>query len=424
MLALVFVFILVLLVLGVPIAFAIGAPTLIGFQIAGLSLTSFSTSFLTSMDSFTLMAVPFFILSGGLMEKGGISERLVNFAKLFVGKIYGGLGIVTCIACAFFGAVSGSAAATTASMGGIMYPEMKKANYDSNFCAALIAVAGTVGAIIPPSLGFVIYGAATGVSIGDMFAAGVFPGILLTAMLSVTCYITARKNHWVPADMEKKSGRQVLHVLKESILALVMPGIILGGIYSGQFTPTEAGAVACLYALIVAKFIYKSLSWKDIYDIFKDSASLTVVCLIVAAFCDPFAKLLTLGGIPEALEAIITSVASSKITFLIIVNLILIVVGMFVDAVPAIMVLAPLLLPIAQQYDVDPVHFGIIMCMNLTLGLSTPPVGSSLYISASITGMPVADICRKLVPLVGVSILCLLIVTYIPALSVGILGRA
>ncbi len=421
MISLVFIGILVLMLIGVPIGFAIGGCAAFGFMAKGLSLTSFCTAFITSLDSFPLMAVPFFILSGGLMEKGGISQRLVDLAKIFVGKVYGSLCIITTLACAVFGSVSGSAPATEAAIGGIMLPEMNAAKYDKHFSAALISVAATIGSLIPPSLSLILYGAATSTSIGDLFIGGIVPGLLLTATLSITCYRYAKKHDWQRFEREVVGAKEIGKVIFKAIPAILMPVIILGGIYSGFFTPTEAGAVACFYAIIVTVFIYREMTLKKFYTVLRDSAKLTVLCLLVAAFCNPFARLLTLERLPDALSKILLSLSSNSYVFLLLLNIALLFVGMFVDLVPAMLVLAPIIYPIAtQSYGIHPVHLGVVMSFNLILGLSTPPVGANLFLISSMTGLSFTKITQKIVRFLIIGYITLLIVTYFPIMTTWI----
>jgi len=413
-----------LFAIGMPIAYAIGIAAVAAMLIfSSIDVSLFVSSALTGLDSFPLMAVPFFVLAGKLMEQGGISERLVALANLIVGKIAGGLAIIATLSCTIFGAISGSATATTVAIGGIMLPGMDKANYPRPFSAAVLCISGIIGALIPPSLTFVIFGAVTGVSISDLFIAGIIPGLLLTISLSVTAYVISRKNGYqgLPAN---RSIANVSMVLKRSVLALLVPVIIMGGIYSGIFTPTEAGTVACLYAAIVSLFVYKTLSFKDIYRLTAESAKLTIVMMVVIAFASGFARFLAIEEVPQALSNFLISVSESKIVFLLVINLFLLILGAIMDTTAACIVLAPIFLPIAvEHYGLNPIHFGVIMCFNLLLGLTSPPVGSSIFVTSSFTKIPLQTIGRRLLPFWIGGLILLILITYIPEISTAFLKK-
>lgn len=413
-----------LLALGVPIAYSIGISAVFSMVVfSDLPISLFVNSSITGLDSFPMMAVPFFILAGKLMEKGGISERLVNLANIFIGAIHGGLAIITVVSCALFGAVSGSSIATTVAIGSTMLPGMRKANYDGRFSAAIICISGVIGALIPPSLAFVIFGAVTGVSIGDLFLAGIIPGVMLTFVLVMTSFIIARKRGYQDQQKIERSFKNIWIALKRSLLAILVPFIILGGIYGGIFTPTEAGAVACSYAFIVTVFIYKTLKLKDLYEIFSDSAKLCIVMMVVVAFASGLTRFLAIESIPQDLSSFIISLTNEKIVFLLIINVFLLFVGCIMDTTAACIVLAPLFLPIAESYGIHPVHFGVIMIFNLLLGLTSPPVGASLFVTASLTKQPLQNISRAMLPFYAVAAGTLLLVTYIPEISLVFLSK-
>jgi C4-dicarboxylate transporter DctM subunit len=407
-----------------PIAYAIGIAAVVSMAaFSSINISLFVTSSITGIDSFPLMAIPFFVLAGKLMEEGGISERLVALANLIVGEIAGGLAIIATLSCTIFGAISGSAVATTVAIGGIMLPGMNKANYPRSFTAALLCISGIIGALIPPSLTFVIFGAVTGTSISDLFIAGIIPGLMLSAGLSITSYIISKKNGYQGVPANRSFGNVAL-TLKRSTLALLVPVIIMGGIYSGIFTPTEAGTVSCLYAAIVALFIYKTLTPKDVYRLTSESARLCIVMMVVIAFACGFARFLAVEEVPQAISNFIISLTQNKIVFLMIINVFLLILGCIMDTTAACIVLAPIFLPIAvDNYGIHPVHFGMIMCFNLLIGLTTPPVGSSIFVTSSFFGLPLQTIGRALVPFWIPALICLLLITYVPEFSLVFVKR-
>lgn len=407
-----------LFAIGMPIAYAIGIAVVLSMAVfSSINISLFVTSSVTGLDSFPLMAVPFFVLAGKLMEEGGISARLVALANLIVGKIAGGLAIIATLSCTIFGAISGSAVATTVAVGGIMLPGMDKAKYPRPFSAAVLCISGIIGALIPPSLAFVIFGAVTGTSISNLFIAGIIPGLTLSVGFSVTSYVISKKHGYqgVPAN---RSFENVALTLKRSTLALLAPGIIMGGIYSGMFTPTEAGTVSCLYAVIVALFIYKTLTLKDVYRLTAESARLCIVMMIVIAFASGFARFLAIEEVPQAISNFLVSFSQNRIVFLLVINVFLLILGCIMDTTAACIVLAPIFLPIAvNNYGIHPVHFGMIMCFNLLVGLTTPPVGSSVFVTSSFTKIPLQTIGRALAPFWIAALICLLLITYVPEFS-------
>jgi C4-dicarboxylate transporter DctM subunit len=426
MIGLLLILVLGLLALGFPIYFALGFPGVVGFlYMNASSVTMFLNAAYNGLDSFPLMAVPFFILAGKLMEMGGISERLVNLISFFVGRIVGSLAIIGVGTCALFGAVSGSAIATSVSVGGIVMPSMDKEGYDRYFSAALMGVAGTIGALIPPSMTFIIYGAMTGVSIGDMFIAGIIPGLMVTLVLMVISYFICKKHGW-GLNTERVIDRSIgglWKVFKDAFWALLVPVIILGGIYGGVFTPTEAGVVASVYAIIAACFIYKTLNLKGLYKTIAESVRLCVVTMFIVAFASGFARYLTMEKAPQSLSDWLVSVSSSPVMFITLVALLLLLVGCFMDTTAACIVLAPLLHPIAVRFGVDGIQFGMIMSMALLIGLCTPPVGANLYVMASVTRLPFMGIAKRMVPFIVGFLIVLALIMYVPGISTVLLGR-
>ncbi len=414
----VLIILIVLLGLGFPIFAAMGFSAVLGFTQTGANTVLFLNSSFSGLDSFPLMAVPFFILAGKLMEESGISERLVDLINFFIGKIAGALAIVGVVTCALFGAVSGSAIATSVSVGGIVMPGMEKDGYDKAFGAALMGVAGTIGALIPPSMTFIIIGALTGTSIGDLFIAGVIPGIMVTIALCITAYIIAKKRGYYNHDRQvDRSLRGFWKVLKRSFFAILCPVIILGGIYMGICTPTEAGVVACIYAVIVACFIYRTTNLKKLYKVIAEAARLCIVTMVIVAFATGFARYLTMVNVPQQLAAFMASISHSKLAFLFIVSVFLLFVGCIMDTTPAAIVLAPILYPIAMNFGVHPVHFAMIMSLALLVGLATPPVGANLYVMASMTKLPFMKIAKQMVPFIGAVLVVLVILIFFPVLS-------
>lgn len=417
--AILFITLAVLILTGMPLAYAIGgaslAAVLFGSDLPGVFVMQ---RFFTGVDSFTLMAIPFFMISGSLMSKGGVSQRLIRLCGIFLRKFPGGLAIVTIVACTFFGAISGSAPATAAAIGGIMIPVMLENHYRDDFAMTTVASAGYLGVIIPPSITMVTYGVAAGASIGDMFMAGILPGILLCLGMSVYAFIVGKKNHYVIVTSEDLPEGGSLKVVLEAIPALLMPVIILGGIYGGIFTPTEAGCVAVVYGFIVGFFVYKELKLSDLGEIFHSSALSSSMILLIIGCASALGNIMAREMIPNTVATFIIGLSSNKYVFLILVNVLLLIVGCFMETNTAIMIIAPILLPVAKELGINVIHFGIIMVINLAIGLLTPPLGMNLYVASGITKKKVADIMGKhLVGYILVSLAVLMVITYVPAIS-------
>lgn len=410
----------VLLLLNVPIAWSIGL-AVAAYILTGspFSLSYISTCMFTACDSFPLMAIPLFILAGGIMEGGGLSSRLINFADSLVGHKQGGFAIVTILACAFFGAISGSAAATVATIGVIMVPAMIKAGYEKNFCYALISAAGVLGVLIPPSIPMVTYGCSTNLSIATMFIGGFGVGGLCTIALIVVAVRICKKNGWQGNGLAF-SWRRVWKTFVDAIWAILVPVIILGGIYGGIFTPTEAAAVAVFYGLIVGKFVYKELNLKKLLASLSSSAVTTGTIMVIVATATAMARMLTLESIPTKLALLISSLTDSKWVLLLIMNLFLLIVGCVMDSTPAILILAPILQPIAASYGIDGIWFGLMMVLNLATGFLTPPVGLNLFVTCSLWEVKLPQLVKKLVPFLVTMFICLMLVTYCKYISIGI----
>lgn len=416
--ALLFGTLFVCLLIGVPIAISLGVSALVAIYFGSdLPLAIITQKAFTSLDSFPLLAIPFFMLAGLLMGKGGVSKRLLDLATTMVGWMTGGLSMVTIVACMFFAAISGSGPATVAAIGGFMIPAMVARKYDGGFAAAIAASAGSIGVIIPPSIPFVLYGVIGGVSVGNMFLAGIIPGILIGVGLMITAYIISNKRGYKPAAHEVFKFSDVLKATYEAKWALLIPVIILGGIYGGIFSPTEAAVVAVVYAFIIGKFVYKELSWKDSFQSFREAVVINATTMIIIGLSVSFAYFMTLEQIPNQLAAFLTDFSSNPFVILLAINLLLLVVGMFIDTISALVILTPILLPIVVAVGVDPVHFGVILVANLAIGFITPPLGVNLFVASSVGNVKFEKIVVSVLPFLLSMIICLLVITYIPALS-------
>ena len=407
-----------LLILRVPIGISLGMSSLITIFASGVvQPTYLAQGLVTGADSFSLMAVPFFVLAGELMATGGISRRLLNIADAFLGRKYGGLALVTVVACMFFAAISGSGPATVAAIGGLTIPSMLKQGYDRPFAGAISAAAGSIGVIIPPSIPMVMYCVATGVSVGAMFMGGVIPGILFGVSLCVYSSLYSKKHKYINAEAAPFSWGNVGRSLVDGIWALLVPVIILGGIYGGIFTPTEAAAVAVAYGLIVGLFVYRDLKAKDLYRIFGSAALTTATIMVILGTATTFGRILTLERIPTMIADFFESVAKGPVMLMILINILLLIVGCFMETNAAIIILAPIFLPIVEFMGINPVHFGIVMVVNLAIGFVTPPLGVNLFVACNVANAKLEEICKGILPILGVMILDLLLITYIEPLS-------
>ena len=411
-----FVSMIVCFALSVSIAVSIGFSSVVGIHLFGTApLLVVPKEIFSSIDKFPLAAIPFFILAGNLMEVGGISRRLVDFAKSIVGGLQGGLAITCVLTCMIFAAVSGSSVATTFAFGAILIPAMVKHGYPVPFATALQATAAELGVIIPPSIPMILYGVSAEVSIGELFVAGFGPGILIGSALILFVWVWSKiKGH----GKDDHLGRLPFgRALKEALLALMMPVIILGGIYGGVFTPTEASVVAVFYALLVGMGIYREIAFADLQAIFRKSVISSAVIMFIIANAGLFSYLITRAGVPEAIGDFLKAHLDSDMIFLLGVNAALFLIGMFIETSASIIVLAPILAPVAMKFGVDPVHFGTIMVVNLALGMITPPFGVNLFAACTVAGTSLDKIITSLVPFVLVILSCLMVVTYVPQLS-------
>jgi C4-dicarboxylate transporter DctM subunit len=412
------VLVLLLFLLNVPVFISVGLPTVVVSFFSGENLLTLAQTMFSSLNSFTLMAVPFFILAGKLMEHGGISERLVDFANSFVGHVRGGLAYVMVIACMFFAAISGSALGTIVAIGGVMLPAMIKAGYDRNFSAALLACAGMVGVIIPPSVPMVVYATTANASVGKLFMAGVLPGILIGLSFIIWAYYVCRK-HGYGAISQRKSIKEIWASFKSAIWALLMPVIILGGIYGGIFTPTEAAVVAVVYGFIVGIFVYKLITLKVLKKILLSTVITTSVLCLIIATATYFGMWLTREQIPQAIAQSFQEANLSPLMAMMLINLFLLLLGTFMESAAAQIITTPILLPIVTSMGFDPVHFGVIMIANLALGAITPPLGVNLVLAAQIGKTSFEALIRPSIPLMLIIIIDIVLIILFPQISIG-----
>ena len=404
--------------LSVSVAVSIGLASIVGIQVTNANMLISAKEIFNSINKFPLAAVPFFILAGNLMETGGISRRLVEFAKSIVGGVQGGLPMTCVLTCMIFAAVSGSSVATTFAIGAILIPALIKHGYPTSYAAALQATSAELGVIIPPSIPMILYGVSAEVSIGELFIAGFGPGILISGALMLFVWVYCKWKGWGKNDGDGRLG--FFKATRQAAWALLMPVIILGGIYGGIFTPTEASAIAVVYALIVGMLIYREIGVKDLLPVLRRSVMSSAVIMFIIANAGLFAFLITRAGVPEAIGHWLEQVLQSPAMFLLGVNAALFIIGMFIETSAAIIVLAPILAPVAAHFGIDPVHFGLIMVVNLALGMITPPFGVNLFAACTVARISLDKIIRHLIPFVCVILACLLIITYVPALSLGL----
>lgn len=418
----------ILLIIAIPVGIALGItsvlPSLIdpSFTVGAKYMVR---AMFGGLDSFPLLAVPMFVLSGIIMAKGGISKKLFDIFAYFFGNRTAGMPCAVIATCLFYGAISGSAPATVAAVGSMTIPILTELGYDLKFTTAIVAVAGGLGVIIPPSIPFIMYGMASGASVSELFIAGIIPGLLIGILLMIYAVYYCRKygedKVRIQKEVKKLHSRSFRKVFKDSFFAILSPVIILGCIYSGIASPTEAAVISVFYALIISLLVYKSIQIKDLRDIFKEAIRTFTPILFILAASTAFSRAITLMQVPQSVSELINSNFHSKIIILLVINAFLLIVGMVMDTTPAILILIPILLPIATNIGMSPIQFGVIMVVNLAIGFITPPIGVNLFIASSLTDVPVMDIAKKALPMIGYFLIALLLITFIPALSLALL---
>lgn len=424
----VFILFVICLVIAIPVSISLGIASVLPGAFDP-SFTASATYVIRSMfgglDSFPLLAVPMFVLSGIIMARGGISKKLFDVFAYFMGNRTAGMPCAVIVTCLFYGAISGSGPATVAAVGSMTIPILADLGYDRKFATAVVAVAGGLGVIIPPSIPFIMYGMASGASVSDLFLAGIIPGLLIGGLLMVYAIYYCKKNgedkeriHEVVGELHKKG---FLGVFKESFLALLSPVIILGCIYTGVASPTEAAVISVFYALVISLFAYRTIKLKDIWAILVESIRTYAPIMFILAASVAFSRVLTLMQVPQAISAWILGNFTNKIILLLVINLFLLLVGMVMDTTPAILILTPILLPIVTQVGMDPIHFGIMMVVNLAVGFVTPPIGVNLFVASSLTDIPVMDLAKHAMPMILYFLLALLLITFVPQVSLALL---
>jgi C4-dicarboxylate transporter DctM subunit len=404
------------LVTGTPIAIALAATVILSLMLfTNVPLLVVVQQMFNSADSFALMAIPLFVLSGNIMTAGGLSKKLIRVATDFFGPLPGGLAIAATASCAFFAAISGSSPATVAAIGSIMVPALMKAKYDEKFSVGIVTAAGSLGILIPPSIPMVVYCLATGEPIGKLFLAGVVPGLVLAAIFAVQCYVAGKRQNF--ERTRRPSLRELGLSLKDGAWGLAMPVIVLGGIYAGVFTPTEAAAVSVIYAAFVGTVVYKDIKLEDYKKIITDSAAVAAMIMFIITAASAFSWFLTSQQIPQNVASWMGATFTQPWMFLLAVNVLLLIVGCFMEPNSAILVLAPLFFPVVQRLGIDPIHFGIIVIVNLELGMLTPPLGLNLFVSSGMTGWKLDRVVRASFPFMVSMLVYLVFVTYVPKLS-------
>ncbi|MDD3902835.1 MAG: TRAP transporter large permease [Sphaerochaeta sp.] len=409
-----------LLFLTVPIGISLGVSCIAAFSAADLGsnmIAMLAQSTVTSIDSFSLLAIPFFMLVGSLMERGGIAKKLVDVAEMLTGSMAGGLGMAAIVASMFFAAISGSGPATAAAIGGIMLGAMKAQGYSRGYGGAVIAAGSTIGPVIPPSIPMIMYGVTVGVSVSYLFIAGIIPGILMGGVLMLYNYYASKKRGYRGIEVQGKSVKEKLQVYKKAIPAILMPIIILGGIYSGVFTPTESSVIGVVYALFVSVLVYHSLSWKEFTQALFDAAITSATLMILFGAANTFGRILTMYDIPTMITEGMLAITQSKILIMIMINLALLIIGMFIDTISSIVLFGPIFAPIAIALGYDPLHFGIIMVVNLCIGMITPPMGGNLFVAQRVSGSTFEEIIKDTFPMIIVLFALLAVLIVFPSIT-------
>lgn len=407
------IFILLLLV-GIPIAFVIGLSSLSYLLLEGMPLVLLAQRFYVSVSNYLILSVPMFILAGKLMNDAGITQRLVDFFNLILGHVRGGLAYITIVASIFFAGITGAGAADAAAIGSIMIPAMKKQGYSPEYSGAVTAVASIIGPTIPPSIAMVVYGASAGVSIAKLFLGGIIPGLLIGLAQLIVAYIYAKK-HNVPVRERTLSLTSFTRGFKDAILALLMPVILMGGILTGVFTPTEAAGVSVLYAMLVGTLVFRELTLRKLFNALYETALVTATILFILAFAHLFGWILSAENVPTRVAEIFIHITENRLLLLLFFNILFLIVGTFMETLASVILLTPVLLPLAQSIGIDPIHFGVMMVVNLNIGLVTPPLGVCLFVAAPIAEVSIENLVRSCIPFIFASIVVLLIITYVPS---------
>lgn len=426
--ALLFIIFVIGLIIAIPVSITLGITSVLP-SVCDPSFTVGAKYLIRAMfgglDSFPLLAVPMFVLSGIIMAKGGISRKLFDIFAYFLGNLTAGMPCAVIVTCLFYGAISGSAPATVAAVGSMTIPILTGLGYDLTFTTAIVAVTGGLGVIIPPSIPFIMYRMASGASVSDLFLAGIIPGLMIGGLLMFYAIWYCRRNgedkEKIHAEVQHLHDKGLFRVVKESFFAILSPVIILGCIYSGVASPTEAAVISVFYALLISLFVYKSIRVKDIWDILKEAVRTFTPILFILATSTAFSRVLTLMQVPQTVSGFISGHFQSPVLILLVINLFLLIVGMVMDTTPAILILTPILLPIVTNLGMDPVQFGVIMVVNLAIGFVTPPIGVNLFVASSLTDVPVMTIAKKAMPMIIYFLIALLLITFIPAISLALL---
>lgn len=425
--AILFIAFFVLLAIGVPIGVSIAITCVLSSVVDPAMMTTASycvRNFISAIDVQSMLAVPLFIISGVLMAKGGISKRLFDFFAYFLGMLPAGLPITVIITCLFYGAISGSSPATVAAVGAMCIPILTSLGYSLEFTTALVTTAGGLGVIIPPSIPFIMFGLATGESVGDLFIAGVLPGCLIAFALIIYAVYYCKKHgedkEKLRTNTERLRAKGLKGILKDSVFALLTPVIILGGIYSGVVTPTEAAGISVIYAIIVSMLIYKTVTIKNLFNIYAESVGTVAPIMVVVAFATTFGRVLTFSNVPQAVAQLISDSFTSKVVLLLVLNVFLLIVGALMDTTPAILILAPIFISAVKAFGVSGIHFGVIMIVNLAIGFVTPPIGLNLYVASGMTKLPVPTIAKHAIPFIIAFIIALLFITFVPGISLAL----